>query len=143
MKIIIKRIDKSLPLPAYQTSGSAAFDLYARETRIIEPFKPTIIPMNIIVKIPKGYFLMLCNRSSTPMKKNLIVANGVGVVDRDYCGEEDEIGLQVINFSRRNVTVEKGERIAQAILVKIAIADKISEVGKMSSNSRGGWGSTS
>jgi dUTP pyrophosphatase len=143
MKLIIKRIDRSLPLPAYQTKGSVAFDLYARIDISVKPFIPTIIPANLVIKVPKGYFLMICSRSSTPIRKNLIVSNGIGVIDQDYCGESDEIGIQVLNFSKNDVVVEKGERIGQAILVKIAIAEKFVEKKQMSSKSRGGWGSTS
>lgn len=142
MNIKIKRIDPSLPLPQYQTSGAAAFDLYARETTVITPWKPTIIPANIIVEVPEGFFLMLASRSSTPIKKNLMVANGIGVIDQDYHGEQDEIGVQVLNFSKEDVTVEKGERIAQALLVQIAKVVEFTEVKTMKKESRGGFGST-
>lgn len=142
MKIKLKRIDSSLPIPEYQTQGSVAFDLYARKKIRIKPFVPTIIPSNIIVEVPKGYFLMLASRSSTPIKKHLMVSNGIGVIDHDYHGDQDEICIQVINFSKKVVTVEKGERIAQALLVKIAKVDKFEEVQRIKEKSRGGFGST-
>ncbi|KKQ37088.1 MAG: Deoxyuridine 5'-triphosphate nucleotidohydrolase Dut [Candidatus Roizmanbacteria bacterium GW2011_GWA2_37_7] len=142
MNLRMKRIDTSLPVPEYQTHGSVAFDLYARTTTTIKPFTPTIIPANIIVEIPDGYFLLLASRSSTPIKKHLIVANGIGIIDQDYHGDTDEIAMQVLNFSKEDVTVEKGERIAQAILVKIAKIDKFVEVQSMKKESRGGFGST-
>jgi dUTP pyrophosphatase len=142
MKMNIKRIDPSLPLPAYQTKGSVAFDLYARIDMVIKPFTSTIIPSNIVVKIPEGYFLMLASRSSLPLKKSLMIANGVGVIDEDYCGDKDEIGVQVLNFSQSDVEVKKGERIAQAILVKIAKVDEFVPVDSMNAESRGGFGST-
>lgn len=142
MNIRIKRIDSSLPLPEYQTEGSVAFDLYARKTTIIPPWSPTIIPANIIVEVPEGYFLMLASRSSTPIKKKLMVANSVGVIDQDYHGDKDEIGIQVLNFSKADVTVEKGERIAQALLVKIAKVETFEEVESIKETSRGGFGST-
>jgi dUTP pyrophosphatase len=143
MKMKIKRIDKTLPLPEYQTHGSVAFDLYARVTIDILPFTPTIIPLNVVIEVPEGgYMLMLASRSSTPLKKKLMVANSVGIIDQDYCGDKDEIGLQVLNFSKENVRVEKGERIAQAMLVKIAKVEEFDEVEKMDEKSRGGFGST-
>ena len=142
MKLKIKRIDKTLPIPTYQTPGSVAFDLYSRITIDIPPQIPTIIPTNIIVKIPKGYFLMLASRSSLPLKKHLMVSNSIGVIDQDYCGDKDEIGIQVINFSNHFVNVERGERIAQAILVKIGIVDQFIEEKQLAAKSRGGWGST-
>ena len=142
MKVKIKRIDPTLPLPEYQTPGSVAFDLYARKTTTIAPWNATIIPTNIILDVPEGYFLMLCSRSSTPIKKGLIVANGIGVIDQDYHGDEDEIGVQVLNFTKEDVIIEKGERIAQALLVSIAKVVEFDEVKQMSSKSRGGFGST-
>jgi|SRR3990167_219416 len=142
MKLKIKRVDKSLPLPRYHTTGSVAFDLFARIKVIVKPFEPTIIPLNVIIKVPKKHVLMLAARSSLPLKKKLMVANGIGIIDQDYCGAEDEIGLQVINFSKKNVLVDRGDRIAQALLVQINKADKFLEIAKSLSKSRGGFGST-
>ncbi len=142
MQIKIKRIDSTLPLPQYQTAGAVAFDLYARETVVINPWKPTIIPANVIIEVPEGFFLMLASRSSTPIKKNLMVANGIGVIDQDYHGDKDEIGVQVLNFSKDDVTIEKGERIAQALLVQIAKVVEFKEVESIKKESRGGFGST-
>lgn len=142
MDLKIKLVDTSLPLPKYETSGSVAFDLYSRIDITVPPFLPTIIPANIIVKIPEGYFLMVASRSSTPKKKGLIIANGIGVIDQDYCGDNDEIGLQVLNFTKEDVTVSKGERIGQALLVKIDKVDSFVQVEKMDEKSRGGFGST-
>jgi len=142
MKLKIKRIDSNLPIPQYQTPGSVAFDLYARVTATVKPFSPTIIPTNTVVDVPEGYFLMLASRSSTPIKKHLMVSNGIGVIDQDFNGDTDEIGVQVLNFSHENVVIEKGERIAQALLVKIAKVEEFEEVDSMSNVSRGGFGST-
>ncbi len=142
MKIKIKVLDKTLPLPKYQTEGSVAFDLYARETTTIPPFAPTIIPANVIIEVPEGYFLMIASRSSTPLKKRLMVANGIGVIDQDYHGDTDEIGVQVLNFSNEEVIVERGERIAQALLVQIAKVIKFEVVDSIKKESRGGFGST-
>lgn len=142
MNIEIKLLDPSLPLPSYQTLGSVAFDLYSRITLTIKTWIPTIIPTNLIVNIPKGYMLMLVARSSLPLKKGLMVANGIGVIDQDYHGEKDEIGFQVINFTDKEITVERGERIGQALLVKIVTVEKFITVDIMSGKSRGGFGST-
>lgn len=141
MKLKIKRIDKSLELPEYKTKGAVGFDLTARESVVVKPFEVTLIPLNVVVKVPKGYSLLLFSRSSTPLKKGLMVANGVGVVDWDYSGEEDEIKLAVLNFTKKNVKVEKGERISQALIVKVLVP-KFTEVKKMDAKSRGGFGST-
>ncbi len=137
----IKRLDKTLPLPKYQTKGAVGFDLYARETIKIKPFTPTLVPLNTIVKIPEGYMLVIASRSSLPLKKGLMLANSIGIIDQDYCGEKDEIKALVLNFTKKSVTVRKGERIAQGLLVKIA-RPQIKEVEKMEKKSRGGFGST-
>ncbi len=141
MQMPIKLVDSTLPLPKYETTGAAAFDLYARISLTVPPFQPTIIPLNVVVKIPHGYFLMLSARSSLARKKGLMIANGIGVIDEDYCGDEDEIGLSVINFTQKPVIVEKGERLCQGILVKITLAS-LRQVSKMTNKSRGGFGTT-
>lgn len=142
MKLSIKLIDNSLPPPSYQTKGSIAFDLYSRLDIKIPPWQVTLVPLNVIVKIPKGFFLMIAARSSLALKKNLILANGIGVIDQDYHGEEDELKASVINFSQKTVTVKKGERIAQGVLVKIARVEKFVKINKIKKASRGGFGST-
>lgn len=141
MKVKIKRIDKSLEIPEYKTKGAVGFDLLARVETKIKPFEVKLIPLNLVVKVPKGYGLFLFSRSSTPSKKGLIVANSVGVIDQDYSGEEDELKLSVLNVTKKNVTVEKGERICQGIFLKLSVA-KFTESKKMSKKSRGGFGTT-
>ncbi len=140
LQVTIKRIDKELPLPAYATQGSAGFDLYCREETEVAPRSIELIPANVIVRIPPGYLLMLTMRSSTPRRKGLLIPNGVGIIDQDYCGEGDELRMQVFNFREEAVTVKRGERIAQGIFVPIAHATWI-EADEMGQG-RGGFGST-
>lgn len=142
MNLKIKQIDSTLPKPEYQTKGAVAFDLYARVQTVVKPFTPTIIPLNVVIETPVDHVLILAARSSLPLKKKLMVANSIGIIDQDYCGENDEIGLQVLNFTTNDVVVEKGERIAQAMLVKISKVDTFDHVTTMSGVSRGGFGST-
>ncbi|KKQ66015.1 MAG: Deoxyuridine 5'-triphosphate nucleotidohydrolase Dut [Candidatus Daviesbacteria bacterium GW2011_GWA2_38_24] len=140
MKVKIKRIDKALPLPEYHTPGSVAFDVLARETVTIEPNAIGRVPVNIIVEIPKGYMILLKDRSSTAKKKGLL--NTIGFIDQDFCGDEDEIQLQFYNFQKEPVTVERGERLGQGAFVRIDQAEW-EEVESMNHNkTRGGFGST-
>lgn len=141
MRVKITRIDKSLPLPQYETVGSVGFDFLAREDVLIAPQSIGLVPGNVIVEVPKDYMLLVSLRSSTPRKKGLLKPHGIGVIDHDYCGPEDEIKIQVYNFTNKPVTVERGEKIAQGIFVHI---DKFEweEVEKIRDNSRGGFGST-
>jgi len=140
-KAKIKRIDKSLPLPVYETGGSVGFDIVAREQTNVPPKEIKLVPGNIIVEVPKGYMLMVASRSSTPRKKGLTQPHGLGIIDHDYCGNEDEIKIQVYNFTDESVIVEKGEKIAQGVFIRI---DKLDweEVDEMAEESRGGFGST-
>src|SRR3989344_5252144 len=121
MKVKIKRIDKELPLPKYETAGSVAFDLSARVDAEIAPHSIGRIPANVVVDIPEGYMLLVKDRSSTPMKKGLICT--VGFVDQDYCGPEDELTLQFYNFKNEPVIIKRGERLGQAAFVPIAKPD--------------------
>lgn len=139
MKVKIKRIDKNLPMPAYQTEGAVAFDLYSRIDITIPPKTLERLPTNVIIATPKGYMLEIKDRSSTLKKKGLLVSTGY--IDNDYCGNEDEILLQVYNITDADVIVEKGERIGQGAFVRVDIGEW-EEVENMDSNSRGGFGTT-
>lgn len=141
MKVNIKRIDTTLPLPAYQTKGSVGFDFLAREEKTIPPGEIELIPANLIIQVPEGYSLILSSRSSTPRKFGLTKPHGIGVIDQDYCGPEDEIKIQVLNFSKTPTTVKRGERIAQGLFVR---TDRLefNEVETITEESRGGFGST-
>lgn len=141
MDVKIKRIDPELPLPKYETDGSVGFDLLARTETVIDPGKVALIPGNIIVEVPKNYMLVVASRSSLPRKKGLSTPHGFGIIDHDYCGPEDEILVQVYNFSSETVVIKRGEKIAQGVFVHI---DKFQweEVEVMEKPSRGGFGST-
>lgn len=141
MKVKITRIDKSLPLPEYQTKGSVAFDIYSRLPLEIKPKKIVLIPTNLIIQTPKNYMLLIAARSSTPRKLGLKLANGIGIIDQDYCGPEDEIHLQVYNFTDQPVQIAKGQRIGQGTFVKINKA-KWHEIDDIKSKTRGGFGAT-
>jgi dUTP pyrophosphatase len=141
MKVKIKRIDQNLQLPIYETSGSVGFDLLCREDVTINPSEIALIPANVIVEIPQGYMLMVTLRSSTPKKYGLLMPHGVGIIDNDYCGEEDEIKIQVYNFTANPVTVKRGDKIAQGIFTKVDKA-QWEEIDRMNQQTRGGFGST-
>src|SRR6266516_4190443 len=140
LQVAIKRVDTDLPLPTYATAGSVGFDLLCREDTEIEPRTIELIPSNVIVRIPEGYMLLLTLRSSTPRRKGLLIPNGVGIIDQDYCGEGDELMVQVYNFRNEAVLVRRGERIAQGMFVPIMHVQwhEVDEMGQ----GRGGFGST-
>ncbi len=140
MKVKIKRFDKSLPLPEYQTEGAAAFDLYARETTEIPAHQSTLVPLNIALQLPAGYWALLAVRSSLH-KKGLIMANGIGIGDYDYRGDEDEYHAALFNLSDQAVVVKKGERIVQMMILSREKAE-FEELASFKEKSRGGFGST-
>lgn len=141
MNIRIRRIDKSLTLPRHESAGAVGFDFVTRETVTIEPGCIALVPGNVVVEVPKGYALLIVPRSSLPRKKALVCPHSIGVIDQDYCGPEDEILVQVQSISEEPITVERGERIAQGIFVKVEQADW-EEVDDHGVESRGGFGST-
>jgi len=140
MKLLIKQFDQSLPLPAHKTAGAVAVDLYSRLEMIIEPGEIAYIPMNVAIKIPDGYFVLLAPRSSTH-KLGIMGINGVGIMDRDYCGNDDEYHFAVRNFTDKSVTIEKGTRLCQLILIKCETFE-FESVESMPDPSRGGFGTT-
>lgn len=141
MQVAIQRIDMTLPLPRYESAGAVGFDLITRETTVIDPRKIALVPGNVIVKVPAGYALLILPRSSLPRKKGLVCPHSIGVIDCDYHGPKDEILVQVQNITDQPVTVERGERIAQGIFVKVDRAEW-SEVDGHGAETRGGFGST-
>lgn len=141
MKIRIKKLSPNAILPKYHTPESAGFDLAASEDMVIEPGQVAKVPTGLVIEAPKGHFLLIAARSSLPLKKGLTMANGIGVVDPDFAGPNDEIQIIVHNFTDSAVEVKKGERLAQGIFIKMDRAEW-KEVEEIRSEDRGGYGST-
>ncbi len=137
----IRRLRPDVPLPVYQTPESAGFDLAASEDTTIAPGQVALVPTGLVIEVPHGYFLGVFARSSTPLKRGLMVANGVGVVDPDYSGPDDEVKIEVINFTQAPVHVKKGDRIAQGLFIPVTQARWV-EADTIRAESRGGFGAT-
>lgn len=103
--------------------------------------KPTLVPTGVKAYIPEGYFLQLSVRSSCPLKYWLILANGVGIIDRDYWGNpvnDGHIFFQIINLFPYDIQLHKGDKIGQGIFLPF---QKV--VGDVTAAERvGGFGST-
>ena len=140
MQVKLKLFDKSLPVPQYQTEKAAAIDLYSRVNVTLPPLAVTRVPLNVALQIPDDHFVLITARSSL-YKKGLMMANGVGVGDADYCGDDDEYQAPLYNFTSQPVVVKKGERLVQ-IMVLPRSKVNIELVSKLSHPSRGGFGST-
>ncbi len=141
MKVKIKRLDPSLPLPEYHTKESAGFDIASAIDVTVQPNEVVKIPTGLVIESPTGHFLLIAARSSLPSKKGLAIPSGVGIVDPDYAGPSDQVHIIVINFTSQPVTVTKGERLAQGIFLPIEQA-QWEEVNTIRESDRGGIGST-
>jgi dUTP pyrophosphatase len=141
MRLTIKRLDPTLPLPEAATAGAAGFDLAAAHDVDIPAGAIRLVGTGLVIEVPNGWFLGIFARSSTPLKRGLMVANGVGVIDADYCGPADEVKIQLMNVTNAPVTVRKGDRLAQGIVLQ-APRIEWEEVEEVTRDTRGGFGST-
>jgi len=141
MNIRIKRLDRSLPLPEYETAGAAGFDIYTSIDATILPGEIVKLPTNLVIETPSTHMLMMAARSSLPGKVGLALANSVAVFDSDFCGDGDEMLIQVYNFTKQPVSVTRGQKLAQGVFVRIDIANW-KEAEMMGNPDRGGIGST-
>lgn len=140
LPVRITRIHPEARIPEYQTRDAAGFDLAAVADVTVDPGRVALVPTGLVIQVPIRMFLGIFARSSTPLKRGLMVANGVGVVDPDYCGPEDEVKIAVMNFTSEPVTIRAGDRIAQGILLeapRVEWAEASAEGA-----SRGGFGSS-
>jgi dUTP pyrophosphatase len=141
MLLKIKRLDGTVGLPMVQSLKAAGFDLAAAADVEVPARGIKLIGTGLVIGVPDGYFLGIFARSSMPLKRGLMVANGVGVIDADYCGPGDEIKIQVLNVTDAPVNVLKGERLAQGIVLPCPRIEW-EEVTEMAAPTRGGFGST-
>ena len=141
MRLKIKRLDSSIGLPEPATAGAAGFDLAASVDVEIPARGIKLVGTGLVIGVPNGYFLGIFARSSTPLKRGLMVANGVGIIDADYCGPADEIKIQLINVSSQPVQVKRGDRLAQGVVLPCPRIEW-EEVAEMVAPTRGGFGST-
>ena len=129
-----------------KTKYSAGYDVEAAEDCIVPAFKAgqhaTLVKTGIKAYMPEDEYLMLCNRSSNPKKKGLVLSNGVGIVDGDYYGNPDNDGhimFAFFNIKDEDIEIKKGDCIGQAIFQKFFTVDNDNAEGAR----MGGFGSTS
>lgn len=137
--------DKEINMPIRKTKYSAGYDIEAAEDIIIPSFKkgtnPTLIKTGLKSYMQDDEVLILANRSSNPKKKGLILANSIGVIDKDYYGNSDNDGhimFAFYNIKEEDIEIKKGECIGQGIFQKYLITDNdIADGDRI-----GGFGST-
>jgi dUTP pyrophosphatase len=144
MPIRVRRLPhaEGLPLPSYATAGAAGMDLLAAVTApvTIAPGGRALIPTGLVVALPAGHELQIRPRSGLALRHGILLPNAPGTIDEDYRGEVQVI---VLNAGDAPFTVERGLRIAQAVLAPVVRAvwqevDSLDETGR----STGGFGST-
>ena len=139
-KIIFKKVHDDAKIPAYQSEEAAGFDLHCTETMTLEAGKVSLVPTGLAMQLSKGYELQVRARSGLAAKKGVFLVNGIGTIDSDYRGE---IKVILSTCSNEKVTLEKGERVAQAVISKVERA-QILEAETINATERGagGFGST-
>lgn len=143
----VYRLNKDIPLPTRGTNLSAGIDLYLPSDITLYPFVTTQVKLGLIVQPPIGHHTEIVLRSSIA-KKGVILTNSVGIIDRDYAGPDDELGLLLTylpDFILRGagLHLSKGDRIAQLLIRKTEWDIPILEVNNPPLNkNRGGFGST-
>ncbi len=138
--------NSGINLPVRKTKYSAGYDIEAAEDCVIPAYvagsKPTLVKTGLKAYMEDDEMLLLYNRSSNPGKKGLVLANGVGVVDKDYYGNPDNDGaimFAFFNMKPEDVEIKKGDAIGQAIFQKYLVTDDDIASGERV----GGFGSTS
>ena len=146
---------EGIELPKRSTAYSAGYDICAAEDTTIEPYQSTriasegaylsypsvLIPTGLKIKLDENQFVQLVPRSSLYRKTGLIFSNSPGIIDADYYGNLDNEGhffISVLNLGKDAVTVKKGNRIAQAIIMSYGITEDDNATGER----LGGFGST-
>ena len=140
MDVFFHRLSPETPIPEYKTPGACAFDIAVIEGGTLQPNERKLFPTGLVIAVPAGHALLLFARSSNA-KKGVRLSNSVGVIDQDYCGPNDELKVALHNFGNEPYVVEKGERIAQGLIVPIARATFQERTGATGQD-RGGFGTT-
>ena len=126
---------QNIKLPVRKTTGSAGYDFYSNETITIPSIlnginhhsvhgyfngiEPTMVSTGVTADFPSDTILLIYNRSSNPIKKGLVLANGTGVIDSDYSPKE--IMGMFYNFSNYDYVIHKGDRIMQGVFQKLML----------------------
>lgn len=141
VEVLIQRLDADLPLPSYAHPGDAGLDLYAREGLQLAPGERYAMPTGVAVALPAGYAAFVHPRSGLAAREGVTVLNTPGTVDAGYRGE---IKVILVNTDTRSTaTLDRGDRIAQLVIQRVAGA-RLIEVDRLPGSARGegGFGST-
>jgi dUTP pyrophosphatase len=145
MKVKITRISEKfndIPLPRYQSEGSAGMDICAaiEEPITIPPGGIVLVPTNVAIALPTGYECQVRTRSGLALRHGIFALNSPGTIDSDYRGE---IKIILANFSQQPFVINRGDRIAQLVVAKYERVDwEETKSLPQTSRGEGGFGST-
>ena len=140
LRVLVRRLDPGLPMPARAREEDAGLDLYAAEAATIEPGGRILVPTGIAVAIPPGYAGLVLPRSGLALRQGVTLLNTPGLIDPGYRGE---VKVLLVNHGRVAATVALGDRIAQLLIQRVEATELI-EVEELPTTDRdtGGFGST-
>ncbi|MDH3538358.1 MAG: dUTP diphosphatase [Acidimicrobiia bacterium] len=140
MDIPLLKLDVDLPTPSHSHPGDGGTDLCSRIDTVLEPRERQTVPTGIAVAIPEGFAGLVVPRSGLAARHGIGVVNGPGLVDSGYRGE---VAVILVNHGAAAFSIARGDRIAQLVVVPVAVQDFV-EVAELPGSTRGdgGFGST-
>jgi len=140
MRIQLQKVEAGNKLPSYAHPGDAGMDLYAAESKVLQPGERAIVSAGFKMALPEGYEAQVRPKSGLAAKHGISVVNTPGTVDAGYRGV---VGVILINHGQESFEVEKDMKIAQMVINKVEYAD-VEEVPELDETARGegGFGST-
>ena len=140
IRLLVKRLDPSVALPAYTHDGDAGLDLPAAHDVTLEPNGRALVATGLAVAIPTGFAGLVLPRSGLARAQGVTVLNTPGLIDAGYRGE---LKILLVNHGEKTVTLRRGERVAQLVVQRVERAELV-EVSELPPSERaaGGFGST-
>ena len=136
VKIMRLSNGEGLQLPSYATSGAAGLDLCAAEAATLKPGSRVLMPTGVAIALPPQHEAQVRPRSGLAVKHGVTVLNAPGTIDEDYRGE---IKVPLINHGQEDFIIQRGDRIAQMVIVPVVQA-KLIEVFSLNETVRGAGG---
>tara|TARA_Y100000996_G_C22034844_1_gene442463 strand:+ start:29 stop:466 length:438 start_codon:yes stop_codon:yes gene_type:complete len=142
VKVLIKKLNPSVQLPSYKTSGASGMDLMAfiEEPIELKPGTSCLVSTGLSLAFSKEYEIQIRPRSGLAAKNNISILNTPGTIDSDYRGE---LKIILFNHGSQNFMIKNNDRVAQMVLVPI-IKMELEETNELPKTIRGegGFGST-
>ncbi len=136
VRVLVRRLDPELPMPARARSDDAGLDLYAARPASIEPGGRALVPTGIAVAIPAGYAGFVLPRSGLALRHGVTLLNTPGLIDPGYRGE---VKVLLVNHDRAAAAIARGDRIAQLVIQRVEPAELV-EVDELPPSDRGAGG---